>query len=175
MKLSLLIFSQSEQLSKTLQTTNISLRDALLAVDIVLASFRRQRNDQAFERFYHDVATQAKEITTASELPRVRKKKKLSDEIISKHEHEYATPKDYFRQQFCEGFDTIIAEFERRFNREVFLIVVEIEQLLLSAANCRFYSVPLSIRSVYVKDLDLPRLQAQLSMLPDLLRVAKNK
>ena len=139
-----------------------------------MASFRRQRNDQAFERFHEDVVTQSKEITTASELPRVRKKKKFSDEVISELEHGCATLNDYFIQQYFEVFDTVIAELERRLDREVFLIVVEIEQLLLSAANGRVDSVPVSIRSVHVKDLDLPRLQAQLSMLPDLLRVAQN-
>ena len=92
---------------------------------------------------------------------------------LSELEHEYATPKDYFRQQYFEVFDIDIAELERSFDREVVLIVVEIQQLMLSATNDRFDSVPLSIRGVYVKDFDLPRLQAQFFMLPDLLRVAQ--
>ena len=91
---------------------------------------------------------------------------------LSELGHEYATPKDYFRQQYFEVFDIVIAELERSFDREDVLIIVKIQQLLLNATNGRFDS----IRSVYVKDFDLPRLQTQLSMLPDLLRVAqKNK
>ena len=65
---------------------------------------------------------------------------------LSELEHEYATAKDYFRQQYFEVFDIVIAELERCFNREVVLIVVEIQQLLLSATNGRFDS----ISSVYV-------------------------
>ena len=94
---------------------------------------------------------------------------------LSELGHENATPKDYFTQQYFEVFDIVIAELERSFDREVVLIVVEIQQLLLSSTNGRFDSVPLSIRSVCVcvKDFDLPRLQAQLSMLPHLLRVTQ--
>ena len=54
---------------------------------------------------------------------------------ISELEHEYATPKDYLRQQYFEVFDVVIAELERNFDREVVLIVVETQQLLLSATN----------------------------------------
>ena len=92
---------------------------------------------------------------------------------LSELGRENATPKHYFRQQYFEVFDVVIAELERSFEREVVLIVVETQQLLLSATNGRFDSVPLSIRSVYVKDFDLLRLQIQLSMLPHLLRVAQ--
>ena len=65
---------------KALQTKNISFKDALLVV-VILSSFRRQRNDQTFDRFYEDVVTQTREITIAPELPRMRKKK-FPDEVI---------------------------------------------------------------------------------------------
>ena len=48
----------------------------------------------------------------------------------------YATPKYYFRHNYNEAVDVVIAELERRFDRSSSSqVVVEIEQLLLDAAN----------------------------------------
>ena len=55
MHLSRKIFSVSEQFSRTLQTKDISMSDALKAVDITLSSFRNQRRDVVFDQFYDSV------------------------------------------------------------------------------------------------------------------------
>ena len=52
---------------------------------LLLMSFCRRFEDseitKPIERFYEDVVTQSREITTAPELPRVRKKK-FPDKVI---------------------------------------------------------------------------------------------
>ena len=49
----------------------------------------------------------------------------------------YATPKYYFRHNYYEAVNMIIAELERRFDRSSSsqVVVMEIEQLPLDAAN----------------------------------------
>ena len=46
------------------------------------------------------------------------------------------------------------------------------EQLLLLAANGEFTSVPESLTSLYAADFDLRRLDTQLKMLPDFIKIA---
>ena len=88
----------------------------------------------------------------------------------------YATPKDYFRHKYYEAVDVVIAELERRFDRSSSsqVVVMEIEQLLLDAANGKqIDEIPPSVKSLYKTDFDMPRLHAQLGMLRDVVRVSQ--
>ena len=77
------------------------------------------------------------EKTSDPQAPKVRKAKKFFDATNSAAAHVYATPKDYFRHNYYEAVDVVIYELERRFDRSSSsqVVVMEIEQLLLDAAN----------------------------------------
>ena len=90
--------------------------------------------------------------TSDPQAPKVRKATKFFDATNSAAVHVYATPKDYFRHKYGEAADVIIAELERRFDRSSSsqVVVMEIEQLLLDAANGeQIDEIPPSVKSLY--------------------------
>ena len=176
MHLSRKIFSVSEQLSRTLQTKDISMSDALKAVDITLSSFKNQRSDAVFDEFYDSIVVLSAGKTSDAQAPKVRKAKKLFDATNSAAAHVYAAPKDYFRHKYYEAVDVVIGELERRFDRSSSsqVVVMEIEHLLLDAANGKqIDEIPTYVKTLYKTDLDKPRLHAQLGMLRDVIRVSQ--
>ena len=81
-----------------------------------------------------------------------------------------------FRHNYYEAVDVVIAELERRFDRSSSsqVVVMEIEQLLLDAANGKqIDEIPTSVKTLYKTDLDMPRLHAQLGILRDVVRVSQ--
>ena len=82
-----------------------------------------------------------------------------------------------FRHNYYEAVDVVIAELERRFDRSSSsqVVVMEIEQLLLDAANGKqIDEIPMSVKTLYKTDLDMPdRLHAQLGTLRDVVRVSQ--
>lgn len=72
---------------------------------------------------------------------------------------------------------TVIGEMERRFSQESFQIPRDIEQTLLSAANWDGTGPEVTpsqqVADLYKHDIGCQRLQRQLNMLPELIRVAK--
>ena len=69
-KLSHLVFSATEQLSRFLQTKNVSLREALRQAAAAVRFFERNRSDEAFCYFYKQVV---EDFTEPPTLPRIRR------------------------------------------------------------------------------------------------------
>ena len=72
LKLSFLIFSAMEQLSKTLQYKDINAQEVSTAVNAAKRFLERQRDPLAFESFYSSVVEEARELTEDPVLPRQR-------------------------------------------------------------------------------------------------------
>ena len=72
LKLSFLIFSAMEQLSKTLQYKDINAQEVSTAVNAAKRFLERQRDDLAFKSFYSSVVEEAYELTSEPTLPRQR-------------------------------------------------------------------------------------------------------
>ena len=87
--------------------------------------------------------------------------------------HVFLTPKEYFRQQYYEVLDLLSGEIDRRFNQEGIKILGQIESLLINACNGQVNQPSDTLESLYRADIDFQRLQVQLAMLPDLLKVVK--
>ncbi|XP_047237317.1 zinc finger MYM-type protein 1-like [Girardinichthys multiradiatus] len=66
----LMCFSPTEQLSRTLQTVNISLQDAQKAVALTRNLIQGKRSDHVFEEFYQNVLKHSQGLTDAPVLPR---------------------------------------------------------------------------------------------------------
>ena len=74
LRLSYLLFSAAEQVSLTLQQKDISLNDALNAVDVAKQFFKKRRSDENFNSFYDlTVTTAQKHGIGQPELPRNRR------------------------------------------------------------------------------------------------------
>lgn len=63
LKLSFQVFSAMEQLSRTLEYSDINAKEATLAATKALHFLRRQRSEQSFVLFYHATVEQAKDLT----------------------------------------------------------------------------------------------------------------
>ena len=73
LKLGFLIFSASETLSVSIQGKDITLQEALAAVNLARAFYRQQRTEQAFSQFYDVVSTAERENIGEPQLPRYRR------------------------------------------------------------------------------------------------------
>ena len=149
LRLSYLVFSATEEVSKTLQGHDLNAQDACRSVSQAVSFLTRQRSDAAFSGFYQTTISKSKSLTDPPKLSR-------PDAVI------FTSPESYFRKQYFEVLDLLISELERRFNQPCFSVLKAIER-------------PENILSLYRRDLDLDRLSVQLRMLPDLLKTANSE
>ena len=133
------VFGASEAPSISLQAKDISLQEALAAVNSSKSFYRRQRTDEAFNLFYDDVVKCGEDLNIDS--PRLHRYRRaptrLDDGSLS---HQFSTPKAYFRQQYYQACDLLLRDLEDRFAAQSFTAqslhpVLALESLLLKAAN----------------------------------------
>ena len=171
LKLAHLVFSASEQLSKTLQGKETNVQDACDAARATAAFYERQRNPAAFARFYEEAVAESEDKTEPPVLPRYRRKPKKIDD--GEPEHRFTNVEDYYRQQYIEIMETMAGELKSRFEQKDLKVVLELESILIKAANGEKPEISRDVKSLYANDLDFDRLKNQLSMLPDLVRDTK--
>ena len=82
-KLGHLLFGAAEETSKTLQTKDTPVIEAVSAVSVTRAFYERQREDEAFDKFYSDVVSQARSLQIGEpKLPRYRRpSKRFGNEV----------------------------------------------------------------------------------------------
>ena len=155
-----MVFSSTEQLSCTLQGKDTTIQEAKGAAILAESHLRRQRNDDAFDKFYDWVVKEAEDLTEEPVLPRRRKIPRRTVEESDCYHHE--TPKHYFRQRNYE--------ISRRFHHQDFSLVAEFEQTILSTGNGREVVIPEVVQTLYKEDLNMGRLSTHLRMLPDIIK-----
>ena len=173
LRLSHLVFSATEQLSRTLQMHDINAQEATMAASQAVSFLSRQRMETSFSSFYQATVGEAKDLTEPPTLRRQRRiPRRLDDGSPS---HTFASPDSFFRQQYFETFDLLINELKWRFDQPSFRVFKEIERLLVDSCNDITVQPSESLAAMYAKDLNFDRLKIQLFMLPDLLRTANEK
>ncbi|XP_028412593.1 zinc finger MYM-type protein 1-like [Dendronephthya gigantea] len=170
LKLSFMVFSAMEEVSKTLQSVDLNAQEANSAAASALSFLKRHRSDDQFAAFYHSVVSEAKDQTDPPTLPKQRKMPKRFDDGSANHQ--FSTPEDYYRKQYFEVLDLLTAEIERRFDQNSFKIINEIEQLLLNPCNGVTVQFSEEFLEKYSTDVNVERLKVQLTMLPDLIKTA---
>ena len=73
LKLCFMVFSSTEQLSQTLQGKDTTIQEVKGAAMLAESHLRRQRTDDAFEKFYELVINEAQDLTEEPVLPRRKK------------------------------------------------------------------------------------------------------
>lgn len=61
-------------------------------------------------------------------------------------------------------------DLHRRFQQENFLLVKNIEALLIDSANCNTVSLSPKLKEMYSSDIDMEKLSIHLQMLPDVVK-----
>lgn len=168
LKLSVLLFGITEQLSTTLQGREINVDDSFMAVKLCLQTMQRLRTNCEFGRFFENVKSQASDLCEHPVLPRIRRPPRRVDDGASPHV--FPSVEEYYRREYFEAIDIIKGELERRFAQENFLFARQTEELLLSSANAKPINLPERMKSIYCNDVDMDKLMVQLRMLPDAVK-----
>ena len=174
LNLSHLIFSATEQTSRTLQAKDTSVQEALSAVNLAIAFLKRQRKDTAYQLFYSSVVLKAKKYTDDPVLPRYRRPPRRLDDGSAPHL--FTSPEEYYRAKYFEALDFVENEINRRFDQSSLAVPDAVETFLIKCANTSCeenFEVPDTIAKMYSKDLNMTKLKQQAQMLPDLVATYK--
>ena len=96
LKLSFLVFSAMEQLSRTLQNSDINAQEARSAAIKAGYFLKRQRSEELFTAFYRDSIKEAEDLTQPPKLPRQRQVPRRVD--AGAPSHRFAKPEEYYRK-----------------------------------------------------------------------------
>ncbi|KAL5497572.1 hypothetical protein EMCRGX_G014068 [Ephydatia muelleri] len=168
LKLAHVVFGASEQLSTTLQSKDTTAQDARLAVNLCKAFYDRQRDASAFQIFYQAVLLEANGKTEPPTLPRYSNPpKRINDGDAN---FRFATAEHYHRREYFEIMESLSGELDARFDQKGFHLAALVEATILDNCSGKSYPIPKEVQDLYSKDLNIDRLQTQLSMLPDLVK-----
>ena len=174
LKVSFMVFSAMEQLSKALQYQDVNAQEVQLSVRMVNNFLKRRRSDSAFNSFYEVVVKEAENITSKPTLPRQRQIPHRTDD--GSPNYQFSCPKDYFQQQYFEILDLLLNEITQRFNQPSFGIMGEMENLLVDSYNVRDKNGNYeNFEEMYKDDIDITKLKIQLSLLPDVLKTSNEE
>ena len=141
------LFGAAEQVSLALQKRNISIQNALSAVDAAKAYYHRLWLGEEFNCSYDATVKIAEQHQIGlPELPRYRRR--LSRFEDGGRSHEYPSAKAYYRYTYFEACD-LSAELADRFENQHILSMLAIEHTLLNAANGK-----MNLESCYKNDID---------------------
>ena len=168
LKLSILIFSITEQLSVTLQGINTTVNDSYYAVEVCIKALERNRTDEYFQSFFEKVKSEAANKCDPPVLPRRRQIPKRIDDGASPHV--FSNVEDLYRKEYFQAIDCVKGELERRFHQDNFLLVRNIETILINSANGKLCSFPETFKSTFGNDIDMQKLSLQIQLLPDAIK-----
>ena len=173
LKLSLLIFSGTEQTSISLQSKNVSAQEALTCSAVAKSYLRRLRSEESFSHFYSGVVKESETLTEKPTLPRYRRPPRRIDDGSSPHQFE--SPESYYRSIYYEVLDMLSGEISRRFDQDSLSIPKDIENLLITSSNEHMLEIeiPNQLTSLYSEDIDFNKAVVQLKMLPDIIQSYK--
>ena len=170
LKLSHLVFSAAEELSRTLQSKDITSQEAQIACKSVQQYYQKLRQDDLeFDHVYNQAVNEASELGIEPTLPRYRKRPRRVED--GQEQHRFDDPKALHKQEYVEVLELLIGQLEARFSQRDFNTVCDIEEMLLNAANGKSVTIPESI-TLYSQDIDVEKLETQLKLLHQFINVA---
>ena len=128
------LFGASESLSRSLQVKDLSIQEAVSAVNLAKGFYKCQRTEQTFNICYDKAVHNAESLQIGSPvLPQYKRLPKRLDQGIKPHEFE--APRDYFRQQYFEACNLLLGELDDRFDQKVCCHLLWLWKTLLNSAN----------------------------------------
>ena len=121
LRLSYLVFSAGEELSRTLQSKDCNIQEATNFSNLTGNYYKRMRSDEEFNSFYDGIVKESEDKTKPPSLGRQRKAPARLDDGASGHC--FSSPKAFHRQQYFEVLDLVYQELLRRFDQKSFLLL----------------------------------------------------
>ena len=132
------IFSVCEQVASTIQKPSITAQTSVTCVNSLKTNLQRQRDD--FHLFYDQVVTSSKAINFVDD-PKLSRPKHAPRR--SQHgdgeQHHFQFAKEFHRAQCVEAIDACMAAIQERFDQEIYSVLMNIETVLINAANGHIY------------------------------------
>ena len=162
-----LVLKHSDNLSKTLQHTYISVSEGREIAELTVKTLQKMRSDGSFDMFWNTVTKRSKELKVIDPcLP--SKRQRPARYLLGNAAAEFPadTLQDYYRHLYFQAIDTVITCIKERFNQVGYEIYYrKLEKLLLSAVNGEPYCPNLRFLCRYNEgDIDEFHLEAQPSL-----------
>lgn len=165
------LFSHSDNLSKTLQSTKMSAVSGQHLAQLTKSVLESIRNDDSFSAFYSLVLHKSNEGGMIAEplLPRKRRAP-ARIEIGSGPPTFPETLEDHYRRIYFEAIDLIVNAIEQRFSQPSFAAYEKMESLFIKGLNGEPYTSELDYMKAYDYDINLEMLKIQLQVLLQILK-----
>ena len=163
------ILNNSDNLSKTLQATQLSAVDAQRIARNTVSTLESIRSDQKFNLFYEKVKKFAHDHDVDEpSLPWKHKPRIIIENYFSTTESDHPeTPEDEYRRKYFEEIDLVVSCIKNRFDQDDFEMYALCEQLLVKAANKESFTTEFEkITNFYADDFKPNALETQLKTLP---------
>ncbi len=164
-----LVVSATEEASCSLQRVENNLQDVLCSIATLTKYLSRIKTDEYFMIFFQGVQAEAKSLTDEPLLPRSRKPPARFADCLPTSIR-YETIYDLYHHEYFDVINKIIISLDSRFKQSVFPLLCKVETFILSAANSTKEDNSISltdIKEFLVDDIDVERLERELTMLPD--------
>jgi hypothetical protein len=164
-----LIFFAIEEVSCSLQRVENNLQDVLCSIETLIKYLFRIKTDEYFIIFFQGIQAEAKSLIDEPSLPRPRKSPSTFADYLATPIR-YETIYDFYHHQYFEVINKIINSLDSCFKQSVFPLLCKVEKFILSAANSTKEDDNISLNDIkefLVDDVDVERLERELTMLPD--------
>lgn len=150
-----LLLRHCDNLSYTLQKTDISAAQGQEVADLTLKTIKSLRSDENFQLFWENLLLSSKSLDLPEpSLPRKRKMpKRFESGQVEASFH--TSPDQYFKQIYYEGLDLVINCVKDRFEQEGYKVYRHLQDVLLKTASHSDYSSDLDfILEFYNNDFE---------------------
>ncbi|XP_046862561.1 zinc finger MYM-type protein 1-like [Xenia sp. Carnegie-2017] len=163
------IFSVCEQVATTLQKPSIAAQTTVTCINALNTTLQRQRDN--FSLFYDQVVASSKAINFVGDPTQPRPKKvPWRLQHGDGEQHHFQTAKDAYHGQYVEAIDACLASLQEHFDQKTYSVLMNIDTVLINAANGRKFELNDEVEHLYENDLDFDQLNADLKLLEELSR-----
>lgn len=160
------LLRHSDNLSRALQSPNMSAAEAQQIVSMTVKTLRSLRTEESFTLYWTNTIKSADECNVSEpELPRKRKMPQRFWTGNSEAEF-HDTVETHYRQIYYEALDVLITCIDERFNQPGYKIYRNLQELLLKCVKGQSYEEELQfVCQFYHNDLELEQLRLHLQLL----------
>jgi len=165
-KLGQIIFGHCDNLSRTLQHSEITAAEGQSTTSLTVSALESIRSEEMFNLFWDKVMKEIQNVDVGQPvLPRARKVPKRFETSRSVSSHP-DSPKSFYRIVYFEVLDLVINAIKDRFDQPGYEMYKNLQEVLLKASHCEEYSSKLqTVMGFYGNDFEPTQFSAQLQLL----------
>ena len=129
-----MILRQTDNLSRSLQATDISAVDGQHLAQCVVNTLKKDQNDDSFDMFWRKILSQ-KDLLDVED-PILPRKKKMPARYSDNSNYSFPeSPKALYRKIYFEVYDFVINAIDSRFNQKDYGIYRNVQELFLKSVR----------------------------------------